>query len=90
MLMVTRSVVLREKEISRACTRQGKVVKTATQMLESMLHDPKPARAEVADVSNAIFDDTDTLMLNGETPIGNYPAEAVSFMAQVAEGWRKP
>ncbi|MCK4413396.1 MAG: pyruvate kinase [Candidatus Eisenbacteria sp.] len=78
-------VTLRQKEIIRACNRCGKVVVTATQMLESMIDHPSPTRAEVADISNAIFDGTDALMLSGETAVGAHPIEAISFMARVAE-----
>ena len=78
-------VVLRQKEIIRTCNREGKVVITATQMLESMIEHATPTRAEVADISNAIFDGTDALMLSGETAVGKYPIESVSFMARIAE-----
>ena len=78
-------VTLRQKEIIRACNRQGRVVITATQMLESMIHQLSPTRAEVADISNAIFDGTDAIMLSAETSIGEHPEEAVAMMRRIAE-----
>lgn len=74
-----------QKAIINLCNKKAKPVITATQMLDSMMRNPRPTRAEVADVANAIYDGTDALMLSGETAIGKYPVPTVRMMARIAE-----
>lgn len=74
-----------QRRIIRKCIQQKKPVIVATQMLHTMIHNPRPTRAEVTDIANAIFYRTDALMLSGETASGKYPLEAVKTMARIAE-----
>lgn len=82
-------VPILQKRMIKKAEKAGKICVTATQMLDSMIHNPRPTRAEATDVANAIYDGTTAIMLSGESANGKYPVEAVRTMARIAETTEK-